>query len=71
MLAIPNLSAAQLKGLATIFSDTGQILLATVVVPFLFRLAIIDAPTMVAGFLLTLFCYFASIRLLKEVEINE
>jgi len=71
MLTLPNLSAAQLKGLSTIFSDTGQILLATVVVPFLFRLAIIDAPTMVAGFLLTLLCYFASIILLKEVKVNE
>jgi len=62
-----NFSDAQLKGLAVTLSDTGQVLLATVVVPFLFGLITVDTQGMFAGFLLTLFCYFANIRLLKEV----
>jgi len=64
-------SDAQLKGLATIFSDTGQVLLASVVVPFLFGLVTMSTPAILTGLFLTLFCHFTSIRLLKGVDKNE
>ena len=65
-----NFSDAQLKGLAVTLSDTGQVLLATVVIPFLFGLQDIDSSAMLFGFMVTLVCWFSSIRLLKEVGLR-
>lgn len=58
-------TSEQLKALAGIAADAGQVFLATAVVPFIFGVDRIPSVVLVSGLALTLACWAASIILAK------
>lgn len=61
-----NLTDTQLKMLAEIIANAGQVCLASIVVPFLFGSATMNIQLLLIGLTLTAICWLSSLILIKD-----
>ncbi|OGK10442.1 hypothetical protein A2767_01130 [Candidatus Roizmanbacteria bacterium RIFCSPHIGHO2_01_FULL_35_10] len=65
-----NLTNRQVQGIAEIFSNLGLLFFGSIIVPIFSDVEKLNLVLTVVGFLLTLFCWFVSIKLFRKVKDN-